>query len=125
MTWHTPRTETIQLQQTLSRTLDPEITKIQPERRKGTRRSFKQVMEQCYNTRNEAQRIREAEQELLRGQAIQDVEKTAYHDEGYGANPSPGESVATIDSPISDIYRADVLRDPKIRGYIHPSLRRK
>lgn len=82
------------------------------------------LLTQCYNARNPEKRVQETEQALLRSEQRKLVEETAFHDEGIGPHPSPGETDALITSELLDIQRGDVLRDPKLRGYVHPSLRR-
>jgi hypothetical protein len=47
----------------------------------------------------------------------------AFYDTGYGPHPSIGEVDALAGSKTLAIDRADVLRDPKLRNYVHPSLR--
>lgn len=82
-------------------------------------------MIQCYAAREEPKRIREAEARLLRSEELKLIEETAYHDEGIGAHSSVGETDAMLSSKLLDIEQGDVLRDPKIRSYIHPSLKRR
>ena len=91
--------------------------------RKGTRRSFKQVMIQCYRLREEPARQREDEARFLRGQELKLIEETAFEDTGKNSpHPSPGEFDAMLDSELLGIIRGEVLRDPKIR-YTHPVIR--
>lgn len=82
------------------------------------------LLTQCYKARDESKQVYADEANLILGREQKLVEDTAFHDEGIGPHPSPGETDALITSDLLDVQRGDVLRDKKIRGYVHPIYRR-
>jgi hypothetical protein len=105
--------------------LEPEPHSSPAKTRRDQERSAKhkldELIQRCYDARDEEKRQYADEAELILGREQKLVEDTAFHDEGIGPHPSPGETDVMIDSDLLDVQRGDVWRDKKIPGYRHPS----